>query len=55
MEVRIRLAAFGVALVAVFGAAFGLGRAVGPVGSTDDPAPEHRDHPSAPAHQDGGS
>ncbi len=35
-----RLAAFAVGLVAAFGAAFGLGRAVGPVGSDDRPPAE---------------
>ncbi len=47
-----KLAGFAVILVAAFGAAFGLGRAIGPVG--DDPAPavpvtttqaEHGGHP----------
>ena len=38
-RVGARLVAFALALVLVFGAAFGLGRAVGPVG--DDAPPAH--------------
>jgi hypothetical protein len=41
-----RIAAFLVGLTAVFGAAFGLGRAVGPVGSTD-----HGPNPVDTGHQ----
>jgi hypothetical protein len=41
-----RIAAFLVGLTAVFGAAFGLGRAVGPVGSTD-----HGPNPLDTGHQ----
>ncbi len=37
MTVPTKLAGFAVILLATFGAAFGVGRAVGPVG--DDPAP----------------
>ncbi len=37
MGVPAKLAGFAVILLATFGAAFGIGRAVGPVG--DDPAP----------------
>ena len=52
MAVPVRLAVFAVGLVAAFGAAFGIGRAVGPVGD-DQPAPgvtttvpmEHGEHP----------
>lgn len=36
-SVALRLGAFAVGLLAVFGAAFAVGRAVGPLG--DDPAP----------------
>jgi hypothetical protein len=54
--VAARLAAFAVVLLAVFGAAFGLGRAVGPVGSDapDVPATSHRDAPGADHDRHGG-
>jgi hypothetical protein len=49
----LRLAAFAVGLLAAFGAAFGLGRAVGPLGDAAEPAP-HRmpaaTQPAAPGH-----
>lgn len=55
-----RIATFLVGLTVVFGAAFGLGRAVGPVGSSDgDRDPVHTEHPTgspdpaAPGHGDG--
>ncbi len=38
MKVTASLAAFAVGLLAVFGAAFGIGRAVGPIGD-QEPAP----------------
>lgn len=42
-----RIATFLVGLTVVFGAAFGLGRAVGPVGSSDDDRdPVHTEHPA---------
>ena len=46
-----RIATFLVGLTVVFGATFGLGRAVGPVGSSDgDRDPVHTEHPAgAPA------
>ena len=62
-----RIATFLVGLTVVFGAAFGLGRAVGPVGSSDgDRDPVHTEHPAGapppptphpppPAHPPGGS
>lgn len=37
MPVPVKLGGFAVILLAVFGAAFGIGRAVGPVG--DEPSP----------------
>ncbi|MBK6855777.1 MAG: hypothetical protein IPG97_04260 [Microthrixaceae bacterium] len=43
----LRLAAFAVVLVMIFGAGFGLGRAVGPVGT--DPSPTGR-HPAGVEH-----
>ena len=40
-----KLAAFAVGALAAFGAAFGVGRAVGPIGSTgSDDAPSHPVH-----------
>ena len=44
MNAPIRIAVFGVALIAVFACALLVGRAVGPIG---DPATGHR--PSAPS------
>ena len=42
-----RIATFLVGLTVVFGAAFGLGRAVGPIGSSDrDTDPVHTEHPA---------
>ena len=61
-----RIATFLVGLTVVFGAAFGLGRAVGPVGSSDGdrdpvppappagaPAPASHDEPEADQHGGG--
>jgi hypothetical protein len=39
VNVPLKLAGFALVLVATFGAAFGIGRAVGPVGDTGQPAP----------------
>ncbi|MCU1371609.1 MAG: hypothetical protein JWO77_2803 [Ilumatobacteraceae bacterium] len=39
MSVSVKLAGFALGLVAVFGASFGLGRAVGPVGGEPAPPP----------------
>jgi hypothetical protein len=50
MSVSARLATFAVVVVAAFGAAFGLGRAVGPIGE-GDPMPVPAD---APANDHGG-
>ena len=48
LPVIARLGLFGVGLVAAFGAAFGIGRAVGPIGD-DDPAPSpHGTHTTQP-------
>jgi hypothetical protein len=52
VAVPVRLAVFDVGLLAAFGAAFGIGRTVGPVGD-DQPAPgvtttvpvDHGEHP----------
>lgn len=42
-----RIATFLVGLTVVFGAAFGLGRVVGPIGSSDgDTDPVHTEHPT---------
>ncbi len=43
MSVRLRLTAFGVGLIALFGAGWGIGRAVGPL---DQPEPAPMDHSS---------
>lgn len=43
MSAGAKLATFGVGGLALFGAAFGVGRAVGPVGG-DQPAPHGTDH-----------
>jgi len=39
MDVFAKLAGFAAILIVTFGAAFGVGRAVGPVGDDDPPAP----------------
>ena len=44
MSVRLRLTAFGVGLIALFGAGWGIGRAVGPL---DQPEPKPMDHSSS--------
>jgi hypothetical protein len=43
MNTPLKLAAFGLGLLAVFGAAVGAGAAVGPIGSTAAPAAQHDD------------
>jgi len=58
MSSGLRLAAFAVVLVMIFGAGFGLGRVVGPVGSDPSPAGQHPagvEHPSEAGHGEMGS
>ncbi len=50
----VRLAAFAAGLIVVFGAAFGLGRTVGPADRPPTPATVPADQPS-PGHQHGGA
>lgn len=45
MNTAVRVGAFGAGLTLAFGAAFGIGNAVGPIGS--DSSPSHRDHADA--------
>lgn len=52
MNAGTRLAAFGVGALALFGAAFGVGRAIGPIGA--EPAPHGADHPSSTTTHPGG-
>ncbi|MCU0310512.1 MAG: hypothetical protein MUE36_06185 [Acidimicrobiales bacterium] len=51
MDVRRRLAAFAVGLVVLFGAGWGLGRAIGPL---DEPEPMPMDHGSMASGDTGG-
>lgn len=54
VNVPAKLAGFAVVLLATFGAAFGVGRAVGPIGDETDPAPmDMGTTTTAPGH-DGG-
>ena len=39
MSIPVKLAGFALVLLATFGASFGIGRAVGPVGDDSAPAP----------------
>ncbi len=49
MNVRTKLAAFGLVLVATFGGAFALGTAVGPI----DDAPASDQNDDSPVHEEG--
>lgn len=51
MNAPTKLATFAVGLLLAFGAAFGVGRAVGPIGESDDPAPSA---PTEAVDHDGG-
>ncbi len=53
MNTPVRLATFGVGLVAVFGAAVGVGAAVGPVGLvSEDISPDHAPAPDGSTPRD---
>ena len=52
MPTTAKLATFAVGALVAFGAAFGLGRAVGPIGGED--APAHPGHPEATTTVPGG-
>ena len=54
MSTPVRLAAFGLGLVAVFGAAVGVGNAVGPVGPAAPPAMDAGHGAGDTAHQEEG-
>ncbi|MBN1093260.1 hypothetical protein JKP75_12250 [Blastococcus sp. TML/M2B] len=53
MDTRLKLAAFGVGLLAVFGAAVGVGSAVGPIGPVGPAPAEVSPTEHAPAPSDG--
>ncbi|MFE3205141.1 hypothetical protein [Embleya sp. NPDC059237] len=53
MNTAVKVGAFGAGVVLAFGAAFGIGHAVGPVGS--DPAPAHGGHGGTQAGPSGGA